>query len=99
MLSILAGAALLAWPAFLNGYPLVFSDTGGFLHQTLGPLMLWDKPWIYGPLLHAFHWRLSLWLPLAAQALMLSHLLWLVQRTLRGGATQGRICWCAGSPH
>lgn len=88
MLSIILGAVLLAWPAFLNGYPLVFSDTGGFLHQTLGPLMLWDKPWVYGPLLHAFHWRVSLWLPMAAQALMLSHLLWLAQRALRGAATQ-----------
>jgi hypothetical protein len=85
-LAILAGAALLAWPAALNGYPLVFSDTGGFLHQTLGPLMLWDKPWVYGPLLHALHGRLTLWLPLAAQALMVSWLLWLVQRVLRGAA-------------
>jgi len=85
--AILAGALLLAWPALLNGYPLVFSDTGGFLHQTLGPLMLWDKPWVYGPVLHLFHWRVSLWLPLAAQALVVSHLLWVTQRVLRGGAT------------
>jgi hypothetical protein len=88
--SILAGAALLLWPALLNGYPLVFSDTGGFLHQTLGPLMLWDKPWVYGPLLHLFHWRVSLWLPLVAQGLVVSHLLWLVQRTLCGVAKPGR---------
>lgn len=86
---VLAGALLLAWPALLNGYPLVFSDTGGFLHQTLGPLMLWDKPWVYGPLLHLFHWRVTLWLPLAAQALVVSHLLWLVQRVVRDGATPG----------
>lgn len=84
---VFLGALLLAWPALLNGYPLVFSDTGGFLHQTLGPLMLWDKPWIYGPLLHAFHWGVTLWLPLAAQALLVSHLLWVVQRVVRGGAT------------
>ncbi len=89
VLAIAAGAVLLVWPALLNGYPLVFSDTGGFLHQTLGPLMLWDKPWIYGPVLHGFHWRLSLWLPLAAQALLVSQLLWLVQRVLRGGAAPG----------
>ncbi|WP_229681497.1 hypothetical protein [Neoroseomonas lacus] len=87
--AILAGAALLLWPAVLNGYPLVFSDTGGFLHQTLGPLMLWDKPWIYGPLLHLTHWRVSLWLPMVAQGLVVSHLLWLVQRAL-GGAAAGR---------
>lgn len=87
--AILAGAALLLWPALLNGYPLVFSDTGGFLHQTLGPLMLWDKPWIYGPLLHLAHWRVSLWLPVVVQGLVVSHLLWLVQRAL-GAAAPGR---------
>lgn len=84
--AVLGGAALLVWPAVFNGYPLVFSDTGGFLHQTLGPLMLWDKPWIYGPLLHAFHWRVTLWAPLVAQALLVSHLLWLAQRALRSTA-------------
>lgn len=81
---------LLVWPAFLNGYPLVFSDTGAFLHQTApppsGPLVIWDKPHVYGPLLHAFHWRLSLWGPLLAQGAMLSWLLWLAQRVLRGRA-------------
>jgi len=84
--AILVGAALLIWPAFFNGYPLLFSDSGGFLHQTLGPLMLWDKPYIYGPFLHVFHWRISLWGPVIAQGLILSHLLWLTQRVVRGDA-------------
>nr|WP_198373410.1 hypothetical protein [Roseomonas rosulenta] len=51
--------------------------------------MLWDKSWVYGPLLHLFHWRVTLWLPLAAQAVVVSHLLWLVQRVVRGSATPG----------
>jgi hypothetical protein len=88
---VIAGALLLAWPAFLNGYPLVFSDTGAFLHQTApppsGPLVIWDKPHVYGPLLHLFHWHVTLWGPLLAQGLMLSWLLWLAQRALRGAAT------------
>jgi hypothetical protein len=96
-LAILCGAALLLWPAFLNGYPLVFSDTGAFLHQTTGPLVIWDKPHVYGPLLHAFHWRLTLWLPLAAQGLMLSWLLWLAQRALRGGARPGAHLLACGA--
>ena len=96
--AILAGAALLLWPALMNGYPLVFSDTGGFLHQTLGPLMLWDKPWVYGPVLHLFHWRVSLWLPLVAQGLVVSHLLWLTQRALRGVAAPGlHLAVCLGA--
>lgn len=95
--AIAAGAALLLWPALLNGYPLVFSDTGGFLHQTLGPLMLWDKPWIYGPLLHLFHWRVSLWPAAIAQALVVSHLLWLAQRAVADGARSWRhVGVCAG---
>lgn len=88
--AILLGALLLVWPAFLNGYPLVFSDTGAFLHQTLGPLVIWDKPHVYGPLLHLFHWRVTLWGPLLAQGLVLSWLLWLAQRALRGTATPKR---------
>jgi hypothetical protein len=84
--AVLTGALLLIWPAFFNGYPLLFSDSGGFLHQTLGPLMLWDKPYVYGPFLHAFHWRISLWGPVIAQGLILSHLLWLTQRVMRGDA-------------
>ncbi|TDH61836.1 hypothetical protein E2C06_14990 [Dankookia rubra] len=91
-----AGAALLVWPAALNHYPLVFSDTGAFLAQTVQGWPVWDKPLVYGPLLHAFHWRVTLWLPLVAQGLVLSWLLWLVQRSL-GGATAGRhLLLCAG---
>ena len=90
VLAVVTGALMLVWPAFLTGYPLVVSDTGAFLHQTApppsGPLVIWDKPHLYGPLLHAFHWRISLWGPLLAQGLMISHLLWLVQRALRGRA-------------
>ena len=85
--AVLAGALLLIWPAFFNGYPLLFSDSGAFLHQTLGPLMIWDKPYIYGPFLHTFHWRISLWGPVIAQGLILSHLLWLTLRLMRGDAT------------
>ena len=88
--AIAGGGALLLWPAFLNGYPLVFSDTGAFLEQTAAAaLPAWDKPVVYGPLLHAFHWRLSLWPAAAAQALLLSWLLWRTGRMLRGRAEAG----------
>ncbi|WP_338139301.1 hypothetical protein, partial [Roseomonas mucosa] len=93
--AILAGTLLLTWPAFLNGYPILFSDTGAFLHQTLGPLMIWDKPWIYGPLLHLFHQRQSLWPPLLAQGLMLSWLLWLTARALALRVATPLLAACA----
>jgi len=100
--AILVGGLALVWPALLNGYPLVFSDTGAFLHQTApppaGPLVIWDKPHVYGPLLHLFHWHVTLWGPLLAQGLMLSWLLWLAQRALRGAASPGlHLITCAAA--
>jgi hypothetical protein len=85
--SILAGAALLAWPAALNGYPLVFIDSVSYLGHTLFPEWPWDKTAAYGPFLHLFHWGWSLWPALAGQVLLLSHLLWVAQRAMRGGVT------------
>ena len=80
--TILAGAALLSWPAALNRYPIMFSDTFGYLEQGIEAYVAWDKPWIYGPLLVPFHARLTLWPIVAAQALLLSWMLWLLQCTL-----------------
>lgn len=78
-LAIAAGAVLLAWPALVNGYPIVFSDTHAFLVMGGEPRMVWDKPFVYGPVLRLLHWRISLWLPLAAQVVLLSWLLWRVR--------------------
>lgn len=95
--AILAGAALLGWPALLNGYPILFSDTGAFLAQTDGPFMIWDKPFVYGPFLALFHARVSLWGPLLAVLVGGSHLLWEVQRAVRGVVTPMRhVALCAG---
>lgn len=75
-----AGAALLAWPALVNGYPIVFSDTAGIAAMGLEPTMGWDKPWVYGPLILLLHWGTSLWGVVAGQALAVSAVLWLVGR-------------------
>jgi hypothetical protein len=83
--AILAGAALLVWPALLNGYPLVFIDTVSYLNHTTLPEVPWDKTQAYGPFLHLFHWQLTLWPAMAAQGLIASHLVWLAQRMARGG--------------
>ena len=75
------GALVLVLPALRNGYPLLFSDTGPLLEMGLEPSIGWDKPWIYGPFL-AFSLGMTLWLPLAAQALLVSWSLWLTQKVL-----------------
>jgi hypothetical protein len=82
--AILAGAAMLLWPALVNGYPLVFIDSVSYLGQALFPEWPWDKTPAYGAFLAFAHWGWTLWLPAAAQGLILSHLLWLAQRGIRG---------------
>lgn len=77
LLTVCLGACALLWPAVFNGYPIVFSDTGGFLEQALMPDIGWDKPWVYGPFLTPFHLRQTLWPAIFAQAMIVSALLWL----------------------
>ena len=97
VLVILAGAGLFLWPVLLNGYPLVFIDSVSYLGQTLFPEWPWDKSPAYGAFLHLFHWGWSLWPPVLAQVVILSHLLWLTQRAMRGEASVvGHLLLCAG---
>lgn len=84
--AVLLGAALLLWPALVNHYPLAFIDSVAYLLHTLHWRHPWDKTAAYGPLMLAFHWRVSLWGVAAAQALALSWLLWRVGALVRGRA-------------
>jgi len=93
--AILLGGLLLCWPAFLNGWPIVFSDTGAFLAQTVVPLMIWDKPWIYGPAIFPFHWHATLWGVVLAQGAVTSHLVWLLARQAGRARPAAHVALCA----
>ena len=92
--AIPAGAALLLWPAVMNGYPILFSDTGAFLAQLLDWFMVWDKPWVYGPVIGLLSLKFTLWLPVIAQGLLLSWLLWRLQAALRLARPLGHVGIC-----
>ena len=94
-LAILAGAALLTWPALVNQYPLVFSDTAGLAAMGLEPEMGWDKPWVYGPLILLLHWGWSLWGVVAGQVLAVSLILWGVGRVTGPGRAWSHVALCA----
>ncbi len=81
-LLICLGAAMLAWPAFYNGYPLVFADTGTYLTQALRWYAGWDRPPVYSMAIRPLHMAWSTWPIIAAQALMTAHVLYLVWRCL-----------------
>ena len=92
--AVLIGAALLSWPAFVNGYPLVFSDTAGLADMGLAPTMGWDKPWVYGPLILLLHGSVSLWGVVAGQALAASVMLWLVGRVVGTASAWRHFALC-----
>ena len=80
--AVALAALVLVWPAFWNGYPLVFADTGTYLGQVLHVYMGWDRPPFYSLFLFATHWRLTLWGPVLAQGLVVAHLLGVALRVL-----------------
>ncbi len=87
--SIAAGGVLLLWPALYNGWPFVFTDTGAFMFAGLEGWPQWDKPIAYALLLQALSWRVTYWGAVLAQALVVSHLAWLMLRAF-ALATPGR---------
>lgn len=93
--AVLLGALILMWPAIFNGYPLLYSDTNAFLDQGVRGIMIWDKPFIYGPWLLALHWKSTLWLPCAAQAVVLSWMIWLARSVVAPPGALRHIVVCA----
>jgi hypothetical protein len=86
-LAILVAAALLLWPAFWNGYPLVFSDSGTYLTQAIEHYAGWDRPIFYSLFLLPLHMKVTTWPAIAAQALVVAHLLHLLRRSLLPAAS------------
>ena len=94
LVAVCIGALAFIWPALLNGYPLVFSDTHVFIAQPAPGFFNWDKPFIYGPWMLLLHgWR-SLWWVAAAQALLLSQLLWLTAACVARRALHRHLLTC-----
>lgn len=91
-LAVLFGALLLAWPALLNRYPLLYPDSVSylqdgrsiaralFLHQLDGFEAMRSE--LYSLSIFPFHWNLTPWPVIALNALLTSWVLWLVVRSV-----------------
>jgi hypothetical protein len=79
---IFLASALLLWPALLNGYPLVFSDTGTYLSQAIEHYLGWDRPAFYSLFMLPLHLTLTTWPVVVVQALLSAHTLHLLRRAL-----------------
>ena len=85
---LLASAAMLL-PAFFNGFPLVYSDTGAYIASGFEGSVPGDRPIFYGLFLRHASLAHSLWFVVAAQAILLSALLFYIFNTLLGPTKYG----------
>lgn len=87
--ALLAAVPLLIWPALWNGHPIIFPDSTAYgLHAATG-VPPWDKALAYGWWLGALAQNNSVWPVALAQGVLVSWLMWLVQRVARGRAEPG----------
>jgi hypothetical protein len=78
--AIIAVALLFCWPAFYNGFPLVYGDTASYLDTVDPRKTMWARQIFYTGLLRLLHWHISLWPAVFAQSLVTAHLLYLAVR-------------------
>jgi hypothetical protein len=86
-LVLVFAAILLLWPAFWNGYPLIFADTGTYLSQAIEHYAGWDRPIFYSLFLFPLHMTVTTWPAIGGQALLVAYLLDLLRRTLLPGTS------------
>ena len=72
---------MLLWPAILNGYPLLFGDTGVYIKDGIDLHVSWPRPLFYGLFMLPLHLRITTWPVVVAQALITSFVL---LTTIRG---------------
>ena len=91
--AVLLGALFIAWPAFYNGFPLVYPDTMTYIDDgrlVAGAIFLHRFSEYYGmrSLTYSLgilplHWNISLWPVVAVQCLLTAYILWLVVRSFQ----------------
>jgi hypothetical protein len=87
LLAIAAGAACLLLPAIINGFPFVFPDSADYLVFTPH---IYRSPY-YGLFLFLFHVDRFIWAPIIVQALIASHLIWVLMRIYAGEGRRGHF--------
>src|SRR5690242_10614543 len=97
VLVLVLAALLLLWPAFWNGYPLVYADTGTYLSQAIEHYAGWDRPIFYSLFLFPLHMTMTTWPAITVQALLVAYLLDLLRRTLLPGTSVWWLLPVAGA--
>lgn len=70
---VLFGAVLVCFVAFLNRFPVVYSDTGTYIDTGFNSKVAWDRPIFYGLFIRHLSLATSLWYVILAQGLLVSY--------------------------
>ena len=88
--------ASLSAAAIWNGYPLVYSDSGTYLHAFIARSNPPDRPIFYSVFAGLLHWQTSTWPIVAMQALIVVAILALTLRTLLPQSSHGLLLTIVG---
>ena len=77
---LLGCSLMFNFPAFLNGFPLVTSDSGTYIGSGFGPVIPFDRPVIYGLFVKQMSMRESLWFVLIVQGLIAA---WILSQAIK----------------
>ncbi|MEO8558524.1 MAG: hypothetical protein ABI439_05635 [Rhodospirillales bacterium] len=91
--TVLAVAALLLWPAFYNGYALLYPDSTLYVGLSFVPQEYPPRGLIYPLLMLPLHFGTTLWTVIAAQALLSA---WVLRETIAVAAPRSRRLWLLG---
>ena len=93
----MVGGLLLPWPAFYNGYPLLFPDSMSYLEDgSLVARALFlhrfsadygGRSFIYCLGILPLHWNVTPWPIVGLNALLTAYVIWLVVRSILPGST------------
>ncbi|HRG51258.1 MAG TPA: hypothetical protein PLL00_00360 [Bacteroidia bacterium] len=81
ILSFAASVFILVMPALINGYPLVYSDTGTYIATGFSGRIPFDRPIMYGFFIRHISLATSLWLVVIMQAIIVWFILWMFVRS------------------
>jgi hypothetical protein len=86
--AILLSAAMLCFLSIYNGFPLVFNnDTGMYIENAFNGVVASDRPIMYGLFIYFSSMVYSLWLVIAAQALIVALMVYYCFRYFTAGRT------------
>lgn len=80
VIAVLISAPLLVWPAVVNGYPLLFGDTGVYIKDGIEHHVSWPRPMFYGLFMLPLHFMRTVWPVVIAQALIAATVLLVAMR-------------------